>query len=51
MAPEKETTNGTLASHLADHPRLVGALFTLLLVLNQGMTTLEGCGGTSTCGT
>ncbi len=30
-----ETTDGTMASYLADHPRMAGALFTLLVVLTK----------------
>ena len=41
----------TLATHLADHPRLVGALFALLLVLNQGMLSTDGNIGSVTVGT
>lgn len=28
-------TNGRIASYLAEHPRMAGALFTILLVLSQ----------------
>ena len=49
MADQNEES--TLATYLADHPRLVGGLFALLLVLNQGMLTIEGGGGSSTVGT
>lgn len=50
MATENETSNGTVVDRLADHPRLVGVLFALLLVLNQGLVTVQGSGGSSTCG-
>ena len=49
MADQNEES--TLATYLADHPRLVGGLFALLLVLNQGMVTIDGYAGSATVGT
>ena len=39
-----EKTNSTLATFLADHPRMMGALFTLLVLLTKSSTVMaDGC--------
>ena len=48
MSEKNTKMKGSVAQYLADHPRLLGFLFVLLLVLNQGLTSVDGCPGTGT---
>lgn len=41
-----ETTDGKLASYLADHPRMMGALFTLMVLLTKAGSVAADHGGT-----
>jgi len=38
--------NDTLAEYVADHPRMIGALFTILLLLSQIGTVAGNMGST-----
>lgn len=42
--------NDTLRAYLAEHPKMIGALFTLLLLLNEAGHVLAGP-GSGTAGT
>jgi hypothetical protein len=44
----KPTHSGTIASFLKRHPRLLGALFALAVLLTQAAPVLAEC-NTSTC--
>jgi hypothetical protein len=42
-------SDDTLAAYLAEHPKLTGVLFTMMLLLSQAGTVLAGA-GSSTAG-
>lgn len=51
MSDGNGETGSTVANYLAERPRLVGGLFTLVLLLSQaGMVVADGSCST-TCGT
>lgn len=43
-------TDNDIASYLAEHPRMIGVLFTALLLLSQAGTVIAGTGGGTTSG-
>ena len=52
MTDRNADFDGSLASYLAEHPRLIGALFTMVLLLSQAGSAAAGCNvGSGTCGT
>ncbi|WP_255196052.1 DUF7503 family protein [Halorarius litoreus] len=40
-------SDSTLATYVAEHPKMAGVLFTMLLVLSQAGTVMAGNGGTT----
>lgn len=43
-------TETNLGAYLEEHPRMIGVLFTLLLLLSQAGTVLGGANGGATSG-
>lgn len=43
-------TNGKLAAYLEEHPRMIGVLFTLVMLLSQAQPVLAGGTGGGTAG-
>lgn len=47
-----DENGSTAATYLAEHPRLMGGLFTLVLLLSRAeIVVADGCAGSATCGT
>ena len=40
-----ESTSSSMAAYLAEHPKMVGVLFTMLLLLSQAGSVAAGQGG------
>lgn len=45
-----EGDHSDVASYLADHPRMMGVLFTLCLLLSKGTTAATAAGGSGSAG-
>ncbi|WP_254546616.1 DUF7503 family protein [Halomarina pelagica] len=45
---EMDTSGSTIATYLADHPKMTGVLFTTLVLLAQAQSVLAAAGSSNT---